>query len=154
MLGKKLSTPELRIALIAMSPPIIICIILLTGYIHEINRSAELQLQVDIMHSEPLFPYSTIKAKMMHVVTNLTLLNKLISTPKDGEVIIAWNETKKILGELGANLISFSPKERFMIHDLNEQLKGTKSINHQNLEILLTYQDYLIASFASYVSLR
>jgi len=155
MLRKKLSKKELQLISIAISPLFIALVVLLIQHIHEINRTSELQLQVDIMHSEPLFPISTIKAKMIHVETNIALLDKILPSPKiDATTLYVWHYTKKTLNELGANLISFSPKERFMIIDLNEQLKGAQSVNRQNLEILSLYQDYLIANFASYVSLR
>lgn len=155
MLNKKLSREDLKMILLAMLPLIIMFIILLTQYLREINRSSELQLQVDMIHSEPLFPLSTIKAKMLHVETNIALLDKLLlSTKTDDTTIYVWNYTKKTLWELGTNLISFSPEEHLMIHNLNEQLKDAKSINHQNLDILSSYQDYLIASFANYVSLQ
>ncbi|MEA3322627.1 MAG: hypothetical protein U9Q12_00205 [Patescibacteria group bacterium] len=155
MLRKKLSKKELQLIGIAISPLFIALVILLTQHIHVINKTSALELQISLMHSEPLFPVSTIKAKMMHVETNIALLDKILSSPKiDATTVYVWHYTRKILGELGTNLISFSPKERFMIIDLNEHLKGTQSVNRQNLEVLLSYQDYLIASFASYVSLQ
>jgi len=62
--------------------------------------------------------------------------------------------TKNTLKELGANLISFSPKEHEIIDEFNTQLAEAHSANHKNLVILSSYEDYIDAGFSPYLTFK